>query len=67
MTKRMKTALLSPLLVIAAPVHAVVTIANLALAFVGSAVTLVTLPLTWPLHEMARTWRVRNVNERKED
>ncbi len=67
MTKKMKTALLAPLLVISAPVHAVVTVANLALAFVGSAVTIVTLPLTWPLHELARTWRSKNVNQRKEN
>ena len=67
MTKKMKTALLAPLLVIAAPVHAVVTVANLALAVVGSVVSLVTLPLTWPLHEMARTWRSKSVNQRKEN
>ncbi len=67
MTKKMKTALLATLLVIAAPVHAVVTVANLALAVVGSVVTIVTLPLTWPLHEMARTWRAISVNQRKEN
>lgn len=67
MTKKMKTALLAPLLLIAAPVHAVVTVANLALAVVGGAVSLVTLPLTWPLHEIVRTWRTKSVNQRKEN
>ncbi len=67
MTKKMKTALLTPLLAISAPVQAVVSVSNLALAFVGSVITLGTFPLTWPLHEMVRTWRTKSVNQRKEN
>ncbi len=66
MTKRLKTALLAPLLLIAGPIQAVTMVIDLSLVFAGGTVNLLTLPLRWPIQEMIRTWRTGRKDEGKE-